>query len=86
MASGELATGYLFAEVPTARMGIAKSASALTDNSDGTHSVTFTFTVENAGGTPLDTVQITDSLAAFGTYTSNAVPTPGQYSISSGLP
>lgn len=76
-----VATNYLFAEVPIPRVGIAKSISALTTIGDGTHTVIFTMMVENAGGTPLTNVQVTDDLSAFGTYTSNAVPAPGEYTI-----
>ena len=76
-----VATNYLFAEAPISRVGIAKSASGLTTIGDGTHTVIFTMIVENSGGTPLDNVQVVDDLSVFGTYTSNATPAPGEYTI-----
>jgi len=82
------ATGYLFAEVPVPRVGVAKSASGVVNNGDGTYSVVFTLRVSNAGTTSLSSVQVTDVLAGalpqFGTYTASAVPAAGQYAISSG--
>jgi uncharacterized repeat protein (TIGR01451 family) len=80
------ATDYLFAEKPMPRIGLAKSAGAVTNNLDGTYSVTFTLTATNAGATPLNNVQINDSIdvggpVSLGTYTSNAIPAAGQYTI-----
>ncbi len=76
------ATGYLFAEVPVPLIGVAKSAGTVTDNGDGTFSVPFTFTVTNAGGTPLDTIQVVDDLTiGYGTYTIAPVPNVGEYTV-----
>lgn len=79
---GTDATDYLFAEIPVPLIGLAKSAGSVTDNGDGTFSVPFTFTVNNAGGTPLDTVQIVDDLTiGYGTHTGAAVPGVGEYTV-----
>lgn len=80
------ATGYLFAEIPLPRIGIAKSAGAVVDNGNGTYDVQFTLTVSNAGATPLVNVQVTDSIdvggpLSLGTYTPNPTPAAGQYTI-----
>ncbi|MDP2160358.1 MAG: SdrD B-like domain-containing protein, partial [Flavobacterium sp.] len=80
------ATGYLFAEIPIPRIGLAKSAGAVVDNGNGTYDVVFTLTVTNAGATPLVNVQVTDSIdvggpLSLGTYTPNPVPAAGQYTI-----
>lgn len=69
--------------VPVPRIGLAKQAGGVVNNLDGTYSVPFTLTVTNAGQTALASVQINDTLAGalpqFGSYTSSAVPGPGQY-------
>jgi hypothetical protein len=44
-------------------IGVAKDATELTDNGDGTFTVTFLLTVENLGNLALDLVQVTDDLA-----------------------
>lgn len=80
------ATGYLFAEIPMPRIGLAKSAGAVTDNHDGTYDVEFRLTVVNYGATPLQNVQVSDTIAiagpqSLGTYTSSPVPSAGQYTI-----
>ncbi len=75
------ATGYLFAEVPVFRIGVAKAAGAVNTIGDGTHEVDFTLIIENSGFTALSNVQLKDDLADFGTYSSNANLTPGQYTI-----
>lgn len=80
------ATDYLFAERPTPLIGLAKSAGAVVNNGDGTYSVQFTLTVTNAGATPLDNVQINDTIdiggpLSLGTYTAGAIPAAGEYTI-----
>lgn len=80
-------TGYLFAEIPLPRIGIAKSASAVTNNGDGTYDVTFSLAVANYGATGLENVQVTDDVGVggtepgLGTYTTSAIPLAGQYTI-----
>ncbi len=69
--------------VPIPRIGLAKSAAAVTNNGDGTYDVPFTLTLINAGELALSNIQITDDLSEFGSYTSAAIPTAGQYTISS---
>lgn len=70
--------------VPIPRIGVAKSAGVVVNNADGTYSVPFTLTVNNAGQTALSTVQVADTVAGqFGTYTAG-VPAAGQYTIASG--
>jgi uncharacterized repeat protein (TIGR01451 family) len=85
------ATGYLFAKVPTARVGLAKRAAATTVQADGSVLVNFELRLRNFSLEPLVNVAITDSLAgatptAFGSFVT--VPTPatsplaaGQYTI-----
>lgn len=80
------ATGYLFAEIPMPRIGVAKSAGPVTDNHDGTYDVVFTLTVTNYGATPLHNVQVSDTIdiagpKSLGTYTPNPIPAAGQYTI-----
>jgi len=71
--------------VPIPRIGVAKLAGAVANNGDGTYSVPFTLTLNNAGEMSLNSVQITDTLAGqFGAYTASATPAAGQYTISSG--
>jgi len=68
-------------------IGAAKSAGSVTDNSDGTFSVTYTLLAENAGPTNLFDIQITDDLtAAFGAPQANVgdVDTAGEYFVSVG--
>jgi uncharacterized repeat protein (TIGR01451 family) len=85
------ATGYLFAKVPTARVGLAKSAAATTVQADGSVLVNFQVRLRNFSLEPLENITITDSLAgatptAFGSFVT--VPAPassplaaGQYTI-----
>jgi uncharacterized repeat protein (TIGR01451 family) len=85
------ATGYLFAKVPTARVGLAKRAASTTVQADGSVLVNFEVRLRNFSLEPLVNVTITDSLAgatptAFGTHVT--VPAPptsplaaGQYTI-----
>ncbi|MTB53976.1 Ig-like domain-containing protein [Lewinella sp. W8] len=47
-------------------IGIAKAASVVIDNQDGTFTTTITLTLENFGATVLGDVQVTDDLSAFG--------------------
>lgn len=58
------ATGYLFAEVPQARIGIAKAAQgAVVINGDATFNVSFRLTVRNFGLETLNAIGVTDTLA-----------------------
>ncbi|MDP1654083.1 MAG: SdrD B-like domain-containing protein [Rhodocyclaceae bacterium] len=81
------ATGYNFAEVPQARIGIAKQVSAgPTNNADGTFNVTFSLVVENFSLEALNNVTVTDQLAGvaplFGTYNAGVLGN-GEYKIAS---
>ena len=79
------AQDYAITLVPT-RIGLAKTRSAVTNNGDGTYSVTYTLLVRNYTNpsAALSSVQVTDSLTAFGTYTATNPPvTAGQYTLSS---
>lgn len=71
--------------IPVPRIGVAKSAGAVVNHGDGTYSVQFTLTVTNAGQTPLNNVQLADTLAGalpgFGNYTASAIPSAGQYTV-----
>ncbi len=61
---------------------LEKSASVVTDNNDGTYSVTYTLKAENTGDTTLFDVQITDDISAgFGTYTASTPSGAGEYTI-----
>jgi uncharacterized repeat protein (TIGR01451 family) len=79
------ATGYNFAEVPQARIGIAKQVSVgPTNNADGTFNVTFSLVVRNLSLEALDNVTVTDQLAGaaplFGSYNAGALGN-GEYKI-----
>lgn len=67
-----------------AQIGVAKQAGTVTSAGDGDFIVPFTLTLENLGNVNLHDVQITESLADFGTYVSTvaAVDTAGEYTIS----
>ncbi len=69
--------------VPIPHIGLAKSAAAVVNNGDGTYDVAFTLTLINAGELALSNIQVTDDLAEFGSYTTDAIPAAGQYTISS---
>lgn len=75
------------APISVPRIGVAKEAGSLINHGDGTYSVPFTVTVQNHGQTQLTNVQVLESLAGvfprFGTYTANAIPAAGQYTITS---
>jgi uncharacterized repeat protein (TIGR01451 family) len=80
-------SNYLFAEVPQARVGIAKAVSgAPTANGDGTFNVTFQLVVRNLSLEALNTVTVTDQLAGiaplFGTYNAGTLGS-GEYKIAS---
>ena len=67
------ASGYLFAEVPQARIGIAKRVSVgPAANTDGTFNVSFSLEVENFSLESLNNIVVTDALAGaaprFGTH------------------
>ncbi|NOT15130.1 MAG: DUF11 domain-containing protein [Methylotenera sp.] len=82
-------TGYNFAEVPLARIGIAKRVTAgPTTNADGTFNTTFQLVVENFSLEALNSVEVTDVLKdgapKFGTFVSGgaaATLTNGDYTI-----
>src|SRR5690606_945949 len=48
---------------------------------NGRYDATFAIVVRNAGTGPLTMVQVTDRLTAFGSYTTEAMPGPGQYTV-----
>ena len=61
---GTTASGYLFAMVPQARIGIAKAVqSGPTFNDDGTFNTTFQLTVRNFSLEPINNMVVTDQLA-----------------------
>lgn len=79
------ATGYNFAEVPQARIGIAKQVSAgPTSNADGTFNVSFTLVVKNFSLEALNNVVVVDQLAGasplFGTHNPGTLG-DGEYKI-----
>ncbi len=62
--------------------GIAKSASIVTGNGDGTFNVTFTFNVENFGNVPLYDVQVVDDMTTtFGSHVTGTPTTVGTYNV-----
>ena len=72
-------TGYLFAVVPNASVGIAKAVQAgPTPNIDGSFNVTFRLNVTNFSLEALNALQVTDPLAGaaplFGTHASVGIP------------
>lgn len=92
--SNTAATDYLFAMVPTARVGIAKRVtSGPVANPDGSFNATFRLEVENFSLEDLQDVSVEDALAggapAFGTFAALGAPasdplSQGQYTILSG--
>lgn len=77
--SNTAATGYLFAEVPQARIGIAKQLLASPSiNADGSFNVNFRLFVRNLGLEALNNIAVTDPLAGpaprFGTHATLANP------------
>ncbi|MBT9460954.1 MAG: DUF11 domain-containing protein [Rugosibacter sp.] len=81
------ATGYTFAEVPQARVAIAKAVtSGPTANPDGTFNVTFQLVVRNPSLEALNNVTVTDQLAGasplFGTFNAGVLG-DGEYKIAS---
>lgn len=85
------AVDYDFAEIPQARIGLAKAlASPATSNADGTFNATFELAVENFSLEPLINIAVTDPLAGanplFGNLVSLSDPSndpmlPGSYTI-----
>ncbi len=65
------------------QIGIAKQAGTITNAVDGDFIVPFTLTLENLGNVNLHDIQITESLADFGTYEALAanVDTAGEYTV-----
>ncbi len=78
------ATGYMFAEVPQARVGIAKAFTVRTPNPDGSYDLGFSLVVRNHSLETLNNVTITDALAGvaplFGTH-NNGVLADGEYKV-----
>jgi uncharacterized repeat protein (TIGR01451 family) len=74
------ATGYLFARVPTARLGLAKNVQGgITVLADGSVRLTLRHTLRNFSLEPLINVAVTDTIAGatpnrFGTYANPATP------------
>ncbi|MCA1978578.1 MAG: DUF11 domain-containing protein, partial [Thiobacillus sp.] len=83
------ATGYLFAEVPQARIGIVKAVQgAVTLNGDATFNVSFRLTVRNFSLEALNSISVSDTLQgaapAFGNFVAGgagAVLGNGDYTI-----
>ncbi|NEP02099.1 MAG: DUF11 domain-containing protein [Symploca sp. SIO2E9] len=66
-----------FSENPV--IGVAKNASAVTDNGDGSFTVTYDLVVENLGNVALSNVQLTENLDdtfGAGNFTVNSVTSP----------
>ncbi len=89
LAANTAATGYLFAEVPQARIGIAKRVqSGPTIQADGTFLTNFRLNIENFSLEQINNIVVTDSLngvaPAFGTYVAGgagASLSTGEYTI-----
>ena len=91
LAGNETATDYLFAIVPTASIGIAKSVNAgPTPNADGSFNVTYRLAVENLSLEALDNIVVTDQLEGaaplHGTFVALGTPATdamarGQYTM-----
>ena len=83
------ATGYTFAEIPQARIGIAKAVNGrVTVNANGTFDVPFRLIVRNLSLEALNTITVDDPLAGaaprFGTHVAGgaaAVLANGQYTL-----
>ncbi|KKC39276.1 hypothetical protein WH87_03355 [Devosia epidermidihirudinis] len=80
-------TNYNFTMIPTARIGLAKSASAPVFQADGSYKIDYTLTVKNLSLEPLVGVEITDDFTIanrnFGNYSAAAgTPPEGHYSVS----
>jgi uncharacterized repeat protein (TIGR01451 family) len=75
------ATPVTLSENP--QIGLAKQAGTITNAADGDFIVPFTLTLENLGNVNLHDIQITESLADFGTYAATvaAVDTAGEYTV-----
>ena len=79
-------TDYDFTLIPTARIGLSKSASAPSFNTDGSYSITYTLTAKNFSIEPVGNIVITDLLSAanrnFGSHHAGAGnPPEGSYKI-----
>jgi uncharacterized repeat protein (TIGR01451 family) len=88
LAADETTSGYLFAEVPVARIGLAKQVtSGPTVQADGTFITTFTLEVENFSLEQLNNITVTDDLTAgiapFGALGTDPLAN-GQYLIETG--
>jgi uncharacterized repeat protein (TIGR01451 family) len=65
------------------QIGLAKQAGTITNAADGDFIVPFTLTLENLGNVNLHDIQITESLADFGTYVAAVgdVDASGEYTV-----
>ncbi len=84
---GTAASGYNFAEIPRARVGIAKAvASGPTANADGTFNVTFQLVVRNLSLETLNSVTVSDQISGiaplFGTHNPGVLGS-GEYKVAS---
>jgi hypothetical protein len=65
-ADGDCDDAVITVTVLDAQIGVAKAASTVIDNNDGTFTTTITMTIENFGEVALGDIQVTDDLSAFG--------------------
>ncbi len=67
--------------VPLPAIEVSKTLSGVVNRGDGRYDATFSILVRNTGTAPLTRVQVTDNLAAFGSYTADDAPGAGQYTV-----
>jgi uncharacterized repeat protein (TIGR01451 family) len=74
-----------FTRVPTARIGLGKTAGPVAVQDDGSYHVIYTIAVENLSLEPLENITITDTLddasQNFGAYSGGAAPAEGEYRV-----
>jgi len=70
-------------DYPRPVIGVAKQASAVTDNGNGSYTTTISLSLENLGNVSLSNVQVTDSLS--GVFTNPATFTVGAVQTTGGL-